>query len=116
MGSPTTQRFAVFRDPENPPDSWHSWSAYTRDFNTAWRGFVGFYDGVGVSRRSRKADAIKRAREAYAEATRHAAPTPPAARERDEARAGWTAALNGVPVRNADEVFARIDRCLEDKA
>lgn len=46
----------------------------------------------------------------------HDAAPPPAARERDEARAGWTAALNGVPVRNADEVFARIDRCLEDKA
>lgn len=59
---PTTQRFAVFRGPENPPDSWRSWSAYTRDFNTAWPSFVGFYEGHGATRRERQADAIKRAR------------------------------------------------------
>jgi len=75
---PPTQRFAVFRNPENPPDSWRSWTAYTRDFNTAWSGFAGFYEGHGATRRERKADAIKRAREAYAESTRHATPTPPA--------------------------------------
>ena len=72
---PTTQRFAVFRDPKNPPDSWRSWSAYTRDFNTAWPSFVGFYEGCGVTRRERKADAIKRAR-IDAMAKHDAAPTP----------------------------------------
>lgn len=75
---PTTQRFAVFRDPESPPYSWRSWSAYTRDFNTAWPSFVGFYEGHGATRRERKADAIRRAR--IDDAMAKAAP-PPAPRE-----------------------------------
>lgn len=78
MGSPTTQRFAVFRHPENPPESWRSWSAYTRDFNTAWRGFVGFYEGHGATRRERKADAIKRARADNRDPMDGIDPTPPA--------------------------------------
>ena len=81
-GGPITQRFAVFRDPENPPDSWRSWSAYTRDFNTAWPSFVGFYEGHGATRRERKADAIKRAR---IDAMTKAAP-PPAPSRVEEAR------------------------------
>lgn len=53
-------KFAVFRS-LNEQFEWR-WSAYSRDYNTSWSGFVGMFTGRGETREQAKRDAIRQAK------------------------------------------------------